>query len=728
MTVQILLWTTAIFIFVLLGALVLAMKFFRKVEQGKAMIVNTMRERPIVTFTGRIVLPVIHKAEVMDISVKRIVITRKGHEGLICQDNIRADISVNFFVRVNPTEEDVLHVAGHIGCERASDEQTLDDLFNAKFAEALKTVGKQLQFEELYQERGQFRDAIKQMLDEGLNGYVLEDVAIDYLEQTPIEQLDDKNILDAQGIRKITELTAAQHVAANDARRNEEKSIKKQDVEARETILALERQQADAEARQRREIDTTIAREQAATNLVKEEERLKAEQARIRTEQQLAIDEENKKRETEVAQQERLKLLAVKEEEVLRARELEVVAREQEVEVKRIEKERALEQERREIADVIRERVAVEKTVAAEEEKIKELREVSAADRAKQVRVTAAQAEAEEALVKRIKEAEAEEQAARHQAQKEIALAEAELESSAKHAEAKKVLAEGIQAEEAAKGLAQARVREAQAAADEKYGRAQAEVVREKLLAEAKGQEEKGMAEVRVKEAEAASNQEQGFAEARIEKEKLTALADGEKARGMAKVAVEQAEAEAIERRGQAEAFATRERYTAEAAGLTEKFKALKGLDEAGRLHEEFRLQLEKTRDVETQAIEAQRQLGEHQAAVLAEAFKSADINIVGGDGAFFDRMVNAISGGKSIDALIGNSNVIKNVGGQYLTGEKDIVAEIKELLASTGLDTADLQNLTVSAALMKLMAASNGDQRGKIGNLIERAKELGLQ
>ena len=37
----------------------------------------------------------------MDISVKRIEIYRHGTEGLICKDNIRADIKVAFFVRVN---------------------------------------------------------------------------------------------------------------------------------------------------------------------------------------------------------------------------------------------------------------------------------------------------------------------------------------------------------------------------------------------------------------------------------------------------------------------------------------------------------------------------------------------------------------------------------------------------------------------------------------------------
>ena len=85
-------------------------KFYRKIQQGHALIVNTMRAEPTVTFTGCMVYPVIHKAELMEISVKTIEIDRSGREGLICKDNIRADIKVKFFVRVNKTAEDVLKV------------------------------------------------------------------------------------------------------------------------------------------------------------------------------------------------------------------------------------------------------------------------------------------------------------------------------------------------------------------------------------------------------------------------------------------------------------------------------------------------------------------------------------------------------------------------------------------------------------------------------------------
>lgn len=123
-------------------------------------------------------------------------------------------------MRVN-NPEDVLKVAQSIGCARASDLQTLDELFSAKFSEALKTVGKQLEFEELYTKRGEFKDQLIEVIGRDLNGYILDDAAIDYLEQTPLNSLDPHNILDAQGIRKITKITAKQNVFTNELRQKE---------------------------------------------------------------------------------------------------------------------------------------------------------------------------------------------------------------------------------------------------------------------------------------------------------------------------------------------------------------------------------------------------------------------------------------------------------------------------------------------------------------------------
>ncbi|TXL90471.1 SPFH domain-containing protein [Streptomyces sp. IB2014 016-6] len=519
----------AVVLLVAVTLLLIVSRLFRKVEQGKALIVSKMRKVDV-TFTGQVVLPVLHKAETMDISVKAIDITRTGRDGLICRDNIRADIRISFFVRVNKTTEDVIKVAQAIGTARASDKETLQELFNAKFSEALKTVGKQLDFTDLYTKRDEFRDRIIQVIGTDLNGYSLEDAAIDYLEQTPLAQLDTDNILDAQGIRKITELTAIEHVRTNEFRRTEEKETTRQNVDAREAILELERRQADAESKQKREIDTVRAREEAETARVREEERLRAQSAFLSTEEQLGVQRENQAREVAVAEKNRERVIAIETERIEKDRLLEVIARERETELTRISAEKEVETERREIAEVIRERIAVDRTVAEQEESIKRLRAVESAERDRQAIVIAAEAEAQEKLVKDIKGAEAAEQAAVHRAAEQITLAEARVKSADLDARAKTRLAEGIQAETAAVGLAAVQVREKEADAVEKAGRAEAGATEARLRAEAAGLTEKAAAMAALDEASRGHEEYR----LRLEADKEVRLADLETRRQVA--------------------------------------------------------------------------------------------------------------------------------------------------------------------------------------------------
>ena len=659
---------------VLLGALLLlgfafyiiVKSFYIKVPQGTALIVNDTSSMPKVHFTGAIVWPVIYMKEFMRISLITLEIDRRGKDGLICRDNMRADITVAFYLRVNETQEDVLKVAKSIGVDRASDRVAVNELFNAKFSEALKTVGKQFDFVHLFEERQNFRDRIVEVIGNDLNGYVLEDVAIDYLEQTPKNSLDPTNILDAEGIRKITDLTAKQNIITNELECNEQLAIKKKNVETREAALELEKQQADAEARQKREIDTIRAREEAETMRVQEEERLKAERARIQTQQELDVQSENHMREVEVAQQNRQRAVQIEVEKVNRARDLEIVAREREVELQRIEKEKALEEQRKNIANVVRERVAVEKTVAQEEERIKEVREVSEAERQKQVTILIAEAEAEQELVREVKKAEADEARSRHKAVEINTIAQAELEAAAKQAESKKRLAEGVEAERAAPGLADARVLEVTALAREKEGVALAHV-----------DQEKGLAEARVIEAKAVAKEKDGLAEAKVLEEKLTAQARGEEKLGLAQAA-------ANKEQGLVEAEVLLQRLSAESEGLASKFRSLDMLSDQARVHEEFRLQLETSLREALAAIDANKEIAREQAEVLSVALGKANIDIVGGNSDYFNAFAKSQALGKSVEGVVGKSPIVQDILMQLLNGKMPSLAHAESTLCQS--------------------------------------------
>ena len=627
-------------IFIIGGGIVaLMIKCLRKVEQGSAIIRNGMGGTKV-SFDRNIVIPILHIVESMDISVKRIEIDRSGEDGLICKDNIRADIKVAFFVRVNKEIEDVKRVAQFLGCKRASDEVALRTVFEPKFSEALKTVGKQFDFVELYNSREKFREQILRIIGTDLNGYVLDDAAIDYLEQTDLEKLNPNNVLDAEGIKKITDLTAREVTLSNQITREKEMTLKKQDVEARETILALERQQVDAEEKQGREIAEITARQDAEAAVVQEQERQRSELARISADEEIAIAEENMLRAVIVAAKSKERTDAVETERVERERGLEVADRERVVTLAEIEKEKAIEVEKKNIQDVIKERVMVERTVVEEEEKIKDTREFATAERKKQVAVTAAEEIAQQQLVKEVKRADAEKQAADLQAQTIVVTAEANRLSAEKQTDAKKMLAEATQAELAATGLAEAQVTLEKAVALEKQGTAEAKVIELKFEADAKG--------------------------------------------------------------------------------ITQKAEAMKLFDGVGKEHEEFKLRLHKEKDVEIAGIDAQRQIAEAQAQMVAESLRSAKIDIVGGDSKFFDSIVNSITAGKQVDRIVDNSVVLTDVKETFFNGDPtQFKAEIKRYIDLFGVTSEDVKNLSVAALIGQMMGLTSDKE------VLDRLQEM---
>ncbi len=667
-------------IVVIIGLLVWIVSMYKKIIQGKV-IVRTGAGGTKVFFNAGLVVPVLHKMEIMDISVKKLDVERTGANGLICKDNIRADIKVTFFIKINKSTADITNVAQTIGCERASDMEVLRTLFDAKFSEALKTVGKKFDFIELYEARSEFRAEIISIIGTDLNGYILDDCAIDDLEQTPLSYLKADNILDSEGIKKITELTAAQNIKANLIRRDEQKTIRKQDVEAQEAILALDRQLAEKDEQQKREIANIKSRELAETLKVEEEEKLKSETARINTAEKVAVAEENKDRLVIVALKNKERTEAVETERVEKDRALEQTERERIVTLAQIEKDKAVEIERKNIQDVIRERVMLEKGVVQEQENMKDIEAFKTADREKKVAITLAEKSSEELFIKRIRAAEAEKEAAVQKAAEINIDAEAQMAASEKQAQARKMLAEAKAKEDATVGLSEAQVMHAKADANERQGIVDALVVEKMAMAEAAGMT-----------AKAASSRDLGFAEAEV----------------------------------------IREKALSEAKGIEEKANAMKKLDGVGKEHEEFKLRLNKELQVDLAQINIQKDIADAQASVIGEALKAAKIDIVGGETMFFDQIVGQITKAKGFDRLVNHSENITEIKDAIL-GDDDseggnLLEKIKGFADKYGISSEDIKNLTVAGLLLELQNRSQDEsEQGLFSNLMAMAKNLNI-
>lgn len=682
----------------------------RKIQPGRAG-VKTGWGGIRVAFDWMMRIPLLQTYHIMDISVKKLEITRKGKDGLVCKDNIRADITVAFYIRVDATEESVKKVAQMLTPERVSDVTQLRELFEAKFSEALKTAGKQMEFHELFTERIKFRDQIQNTIGKDLDGFLLQDVAIDYLEQTPLDQHDPNNVLDSEGIKKITEITQNERVLANEFTKRAAVQIEKENADADIARREQSRRNEEDTAKQLRAVTEIKANEEAESRKVIEARRKEVETKRIETDEAVRLRTEDMNRAVQEREYTVSKEKQRLEQEALQEGEEARVRRERTVSLAQVDKDAQVAEAAIDVEQKKAALVAEQKTVVQQEEEKINIEARMTAERVREVTLIEADMNAKKEQVVKVVAAEAQRDADRHFADAErikvitnaearkqealleaeriqtLAMAEAEASEKRKHAMTQE--AEGRVAQDAAVGLAEAKVMIAKAGAKKE----EAEALRLTGTVEADIIRAKGVAG-------AEATEEQARAEAEGTKDKELASAAGVEARGLA-----------------------------EAKSIEEKAKAMKLLHEAGREHEEFRLRLNKEKEVELSAIGAEKEIARAQSAVVAEALKSAKIDLVGGEGEFFHKIVRAVSGGKVVDRLVGSSKVLTHAKNVLLPSDHEAFRkQISALIGWAGLKSEDIKNLTVAALLTKLALSSPGSFGEKIIKQMETyAEDLGM-
>jgi uncharacterized membrane protein YqiK len=418
------------FVVVVLFSLVTAALLIRKIHPGKAGIsVGWGGLR--VAFDYMVRIPVVQNFEEMDISVKKLEIHRKGKDGLVCKDNIRADISVAFYIRVEATVDSVKKVSQMLGVERVSDMAQLRELFEAKFSEALKTAGKQMEFHELFTERIKFREQIQGTIGKDLDGFFLQDVAIDYLEQTPLDQHDPSNVLDSEGIRKITEITQRERVSANEFSQRAQVQVEKENADADIAKREQRRRNEEDTAKQTRAITEVKANEEAESRKVIEGRRQEVEGKRLEAEEAIRLRTEDMNRAvqerefTVKKERQRLEQEAVQEGEEARVRrERTVSLAEMDKEVKVAEAAVEVERKRATV-------VSEQKAVTQQEEEKRNIEARMTAERVREVTLIEAEMNAKKDQTEKVVASEAQKEVERNLAEadkiKTITAAEASI-------------------------------------------------------------------------------------------------------------------------------------------------------------------------------------------------------------------------------------------------------------------------------------------------------------
>jgi uncharacterized membrane protein YqiK len=388
---------------------------YRRSSKDISFVRTGFRGEKVVIGGGAFVLPVVHDVTEVSMNTLRLEVGRGGEHSLITKDRMRVEVTVEFFVRVIPQPASVAAAARTLG-QRTMNPESLKDLVQGRFVDAMGLVAATMTMEEMHEQRGAYIrgviDQVKGTLHH--NGLELETASLTNLDQTDMKLFNPSNAFDAEGLTRLTEEIQTRRKKRNDIEQDTDIAVRQKNLESEKRVLEIGKESEYSRLAQEREVAIRRAQQ-------------RAEIALERTLREREIEE------AEIAAKEEVEKARIRQERVLEA---ERILREQETEKLEVIRRRVLEIEEqdrtiaiafksKDQSDAQRAAEVARAELVAAQEHVASVRDKEAAERRKSVELIEAEQQAEREAIKLKTIATAEKLAAFERAEGEKAAADA---------------------------------------------------------------------------------------------------------------------------------------------------------------------------------------------------------------------------------------------------------------------------------------------------------------
>ena len=318
---------------------------YRRSSKEVSFVRTGLRGEKVVISGGAFVLPIIHNITAVGMRTLRIEVKRGGDKAFITQNRMRVEIVAEFYVRVTPSKEAVSIAAGTLG-KRTMEPESLRDLVQGRFVDALGIVAAKMSMEEIQEKRGEYIKAVKGIVAESLGstGLELEAVSLTSVDQAGLEVFDPSNAFDAEGLTQLTEQIEAGKKKRNDIEQDTAIRIRAKNLEAEQKALEIDQAREFSRLLQEREIakqrdkeTTEMAVETAKQERLAEEARIQSaedvEKARIQQQDTIEVERSLREHELTLQIEERKKL----RNEIERQTEIDIKEKNLEAEIRTLE-------------------------------------------------------------------------------------------------------------------------------------------------------------------------------------------------------------------------------------------------------------------------------------------------------------------------------------------------------------------------------------------------------
>lgn len=262
-----------ILVLVLLGGLLFS-AFYKRAQKDTSYVRTGFGGEKVIMGGGAFVLPILHEALPINMQTMKIEIAREQELALVTKDPLRVDVTAEFFLRVAPDGNAISTAARALG-RRTMGQDQIKELFEAPCVAALRSVASGMELDELHQKRADFEHNVEEAVNAEFrkNGLELVSVSLTRLDQTDKSYFDPNNSFDSRGLTILEQIVSenekrrnnvAQETSIAIKQKNLETTIKKEEMEYKETVAQNERkrQKAENEAETQRKIEEiTIEKE-----------------------------------------------------------------------------------------------------------------------------------------------------------------------------------------------------------------------------------------------------------------------------------------------------------------------------------------------------------------------------------------------------------------------------------------------------------------------------------
>jgi uncharacterized membrane protein YqiK len=385
-------------------------------SKERAFVRTGLGGQKVVLNGGAFVLPIVHDVLPVNMNTLRLEVSRGRDKGLITKDRMRVDVVAEFYVRVQASPDAIANAAQTLG-QRTMQPDSLKELLEGKFVDALRTVAAAMTMEELHEKRGEYIRRVRSGVAEDLlkNGLELEAASLTQLDQTAMEFFNPSNAFDAEGLTRLTETIETRKKKRNDIEQDTLIQIRNKNLEAEKISLDIDRESEHARLQQERELEIARAAQRADLARERAEKEQQAESAQIVARQTVE--------QARIVSEKALEQQRIEGEEAVQSAE---IARRKSVELAEQQRAIAIAQQSKAQSDAQALADQARAKAVTEEEKVFTARETEMAERRKLIELIEARKEAEREALRLQVSAEAERHAAADRGAAVRAQAEAE--------------------------------------------------------------------------------------------------------------------------------------------------------------------------------------------------------------------------------------------------------------------------------------------------------------